>query len=392
MLSHGGSICRRLAALLCMASAPLANASRLDVTPEFPAYGQAVSVQLSDIGPPPYLRVTRYQRKGSTIALEVEHVAGGYFGPRRDVGYVPVTIGELAAGHYTIQAKLFDMANPDSPPYLFTRGIDVAPPDSAGVYWVPRVPGAGESFELAVKADTPIDASSIRTTIDGWTMRVDFDYASDRSASTYATVKVAGMKPGSYRVEAFGHAPNAAAPSITYMANLFVNPAATVVEYYSPKLDHYLISAWPDEIAALDADPRAAFQRTGERFKAWPSADSAPAWASPVCRFYASGANSHFYTADPAECQFLKSLEQKQRSDANAKGQSFLGWQFESIAFYAIAPQNGQCPAGTQAVYRAYNNRGAEQDPNHRFTVTAEMRAVMATAWTEEGVAFCAPV
>jgi len=162
-----------------------------------------------------------------------------------------------------------------------------------------------------------------------------------------------------------------------------------VVEYYSDKLDHYLVTAWTDEIAALDAGT--AFKRTGERFKAWLHASDAPAYAVPVCRFYASGPNSHFYTADPGECNYLKSLQQKQAADASAKGQPFPGWQFEAIAFYAIAPENGSCPANSRPVWRAYNDRAAENDSNHRFTVTDVVRRAMQVGWADEGLAFCAP-
>jgi serine protease len=162
-----------------------------------------------------------------------------------------------------------------------------------------------------------------------------------------------------------------------------------VVEYYSDKLDHYLISAWPDEIGLLDGGTE--FKRTGERFKAWLHASDAPASAVTVCRFYASGPNSHFYTADAAECQYLKSLQEKQAADAAQKGQPFPGWQFEAIAFYAIAPQAGACPAGTLPVWRAYNGRAAENDANHRFTATEAVRRAMAVSWSDEGLAFCAP-
>ena len=383
---------QRVIACSAATFAATAGAASLDINPAFPAYGQEVSVQLLSVGPAPYLPATRYRRNGSNITLEIEHIAGGYFGWRTDMGYVPVSLGELAPGRYTVQAKLFDIGNPDAPPYLFTQAVDVAAPDAAGVYAVPRTPGAYESFELVVKADAAIDASSLHATVSDTSIRVDFDYSADPSAASFASVKVAGLRPVGYRAEAFGHVPNTAIPARTFAGNVGIDSTTTVVEYYSPKLDHYVVSAWPDEIAALDADPRAAFERTGERFKAWLRATDAPASAVPVCRFYASGPNSHFYTADPNECRFLKSLESKQRADASAKGQSFRGWQFEAIAFYATAPQDGSCPANTRPVYRAYNNRAAEDDSNHRFTVTSAMRQAMTQSWSEEGVAFCSPL
>ena len=392
MQSHIHRFMARLAACCTFPFAAAASAASLDVSPYFPAYGQTISVELSNAGPAPYLPAARYRRDGATITLEIEQIAGGYFGPRSDMAYMPVSLGELAPGHYTVQAKLFDIGHPDAPPRLFTQDIDVAPPDAPGVYAVPRTPGAYEGFQLVVKADGPIDASSLRTTVTGNAIRVDFDFSGDPAAPSFASVKVAGVGPGGYRAEAFGRAPNMMAAPRRFAGDFGVDSTTTVVEYYSPKLDHYLVSAWPDEIAGLDADPRAAFQRTGEQFKAWLHASHAPASAVPVCRFYAGGPNSHFYTADANECQYLKSLEQKQRADAVAKGQTFRGWQFEAIAFYAIASQDGGCLAGTRPVYRDYNDRAAEGDSNHRFMVSPAMREAMKMGWADEGVAFCSPL
>ncbi len=392
MKSHIERVCSSVLACSAALFATTAGAASLDVNPAFPAYGQEISVQLSNVGAEPYIPATRYHRNGSNITVEIEHIAGGFFGRRADMGYTPVSLGELAPGHYTLQAKHFDISNPDAAPYLFTHGIDVLPPEAAGVYAVPRTPGAYEGFELVVKADEAIDAASLRATVTGASIRVDFDYSTDPSAPSFATVKVPGVRPGGYRAEAFGRVSNGMAPARRFTGDFGVDSTTTVVEYYAPTLDHYVMSAWPDEIAILDADSRGAFERTGERFKAWLRSTDAPASAMPVCRFYASGPNSHFYTADANECTYLKSLEAKQRADATAKGQSFRGWQFEAIAFYAVAPQDGRCAPNTRAVYRAYNNRAEQNDSNHRFTVTNAMRFAMTQSWTEEGVAFCSPL
>ena len=94
----------------------------------------------------------------------------------------------------------------------------------------------------------------------------------------------------------------------------------------------------------------------------------------PVCRFYASGPNSHFYTADPSECNYLKGLETKQRGDAQAQGKKFEGWTFEAIAFYVLLPQNGECPGRHAAgVPRLQQARRAErfQPPLHRHGADA---------------------
>jgi serine protease len=203
----------------------------------------------------------------------------------------------------------------------------------------------------------------------------------------FAKVKLDGLAPGSYRAEAYGSWPTMMSPPRQYTGAFNVAATSTVVEYYSEKLDHYFITAGA-EAAMLDAGT--SFQRTGQRFKAWLDAADAPASAVPVCRFYASGPNSHFYTGDPGECQMLKALEQKEKS-AMPKDKAYPGWQYEGIAFHALMPVNGSCPAATTPVYRSYNNRWRENDSNHRFTVTADMRFVMSEGWIDEGAVFCSP-
>jgi hypothetical protein len=389
MHSHIIRCVAHAACVALAASIVTARAAGLEVNPPFAAYGQSIDAQLQGVGAAPYIPATRYRREAAVIAIEQEHIRGGYFGFRSDMGYMPVSLGELEPGQYTIQARLWDIANPDEAPWLFTQFVDVAPPDAVGVYAVPRAPGAYDEVKLVVRADAPVDASSMHATIDGGLVRIDFDYSLDGSKPSFATMKLAGLAPRAWRVEAYGHNSGIASPGREFNGSFTVDAASTVVEYYSSQLDHYLVTAWTDEIAALDAGT--AFKRTGERFKAWLRAADAPAYAVPVCRFYASGPNSHFYTADPGECQYLKSLQQKQAADAAAKGQPFPGWQFEAIAFYAVAPESGSCPAGSRPVWRAYNDRAAENDSNHRFMVTDATRLAMKVTWADEGLAFCAP-
>jgi hypothetical protein len=382
-------IARRLsrAAAWLVAASSFAAFAGLDVNPVFPAYGVPVALELNSIGPAPWLPATRYRRDGNSITLEMENSPGGYFGPRPDVGYLPVSIGELAPGTYAVQARLYSLQDPDAPPRIYTHMLQVAPPETSGVYAVPRVPGAYESMELVVRADAPVDPSSLRVSMTNNTVRVDFSYSVAPGAEPFARVKLDGLPPGVYRAEAYGTNPAMWAPAQPYSGTFTVAATSTVVEYYSPKLDHYFITAGP-EAALLDADM--AFQRTGQGFKAWLHATDAPAAAAPVCRFYASGPNSHFYTGSADECQMLKALEQKEKS-AQPKGQAYAGWQYEGIAFYALMPVNGSCPNGTAPIHRHYNNRWMENDSNHRFTATAEMRYAMSQGWNDEGVVFCSP-
>ena len=390
MLSHIVPKAVRAFAAICACAAAGASAANLVVTPWFPGYGQSINVELRDVGPAPFIPATRYRRDAGTIVIEEEHVAGGYFGARFDMDYVPLDLGEIAPGKYAVQARLYDISNPAAAPLVFMQELSVAPPDATGIYSVPRAPDAYGAMQLVVRADGPIDPASLHASVSGAAIRVDFDYSGDAAAPSFAAVTLSGLAPGSYSVDAYGKTA-AFASSAHYSTRIDVARTSTVVEYYAPQLDHYFITAWPDETAELDANVGAGFMRTGQRFKAWLHASDAPANAVPVCRFYAAGPSSHFYTADAGECAALKDMEAKQRAEARAKGQVFAGWQYEAIAFYAIAAQGGACPAGTTPVYRAYNDRAQQNDSNHRFMVSQAMSRAMSMTWADEGVAFCSP-
>lgn len=158
------------------------------------------------------------------------------------------------------------------------------------------------------------------------------------------------------------------------------SPDAVVVEYFHTGIKHYFMTASPEERAILDADPggpAGAWVRTGGRFSAYLNAGAAPG-LSGVCRFYAPGANSHFYTADPAECALVKTTP---------------GWIYESTSFHVYQVANGQCATGTTPIYRSYNNRAAFNDSNHRFTTdfTAWNKST-SFGYEKEGLVMCAPV
>jgi uncharacterized protein DUF5648 len=147
-----------------------------------------------------------------------------------------------------------------------------------------------------------------------------------------------------------------------------------VTEFHNTLLNHYFLTANPIEAMSIDAGASGpGWSRTGGRFKSGGS--------NAVCRFFgvqsAGGPNGHFYTADPAEC------EQVKRDP---------GWRFESLDF-SITPTNpgGVCPAGLANIYRAYNNRFAQRDSNHRITADfSAYQTQIALGWTGEGVVMCA--
>jgi len=152
-------------------------------------------------------------------------------------------------------------------------------------------------------------------------------------------------------------------------------PNVTVVEFFNQNLQHYFRTGEIAEIAAVEngaAGP--GWIRTGEDFPAWSTRLDLS--MQPVCRFYAPGPNSHFYTIVAAECAAVK-LDP--------------GWHYEGNSFYAIVPPlSGSCPGGTSPIYRSYNARFAQNDSNHRFAVKLSVYQEMtARGWTAEGVVMC---
>ena len=106
-----------------------------------------------------------------------------------------------------------------------------------------------------------------------------------------------------------------------------------------------------------------------------------------MCRYYglpAAGLDSHFYTASVLECL-----------DVGAK---FAGaWEIEGGEVFQVHFPNivtGECPAGTIAVLRTWNQR---TDSNHRYMTKLALRAQMlaeghgSEGYGPDGVAFCAP-
>ncbi len=156
-------------------------------------------------------------------------------------------------------------------------------------------------------------------------------------------------------------------------------PTAIAVEYFNTNLGHYFVTADPAEMQSVEgggAGP--GWMRTGGRFGVFLNGADAPG-LSPVCRFYGTpgvGPNSHFYTANPAECELVK-------HDS--------GWFYEGIGYYVAQVAGGRCEGGTTPVYRSYNNGFARNDSNHRFTVDATVFTHSASfGYAPEGVVMCA--
>jgi len=164
-----------------------------------------------------------------------------------------------------------------------------------------------------------------------------------------------------------------------------------VYEFFNSGLQHYFMTINQFEreaIAAGGAGP--GWSELGPRFLAWlpePAGDQFLApfgafGAVPVCRFYGKpgvGPNSHFYTLAGRECEAVK------------RDAGWL-WEAENTFFLLRTDIEGACPPWTQAVWRAYNNRAAANDSNHRYAVDrGVLDAMVPAGWVVEGVAMCAP-
>ena len=163
---------------------------------------------------------------------------------------------------------------------------------------------------------------------------------------------------------------------------------ATVVEYYNAGLDHFFVSSLAADIEALDSGRFPGWARTGQAFGA--AAGAVPG-LDPVCRFYIPPAkgDSHFFSAAADECQAVL--------DKTATDPNYAGYVYETpAAWFTALPgrASGTCPAGTEPVWRLWNQRA---DSNHRYTANPAVReAMLARGYVAEGygpavVAMCAP-
>jgi len=215
--------------------------------------------------------------------------------------------------------------------------------------------------------------------------------ASAYSANSYAFISrtIAAAEPAgkwSFQVTFAG-----VVKSLPFYFNVPAPATARVYEFFNQALNHYFRTAAPAEAASLT--PASGFLPTGDDFMALDRTVSL-AGVMQVCRFYGSpdpGPNSHFYTADPAECQALKNIQASTPATQPR-------WNFEENAFAAYLPVNGGCPVEAPfPIYRLYNGHhgetlsGIRQDSNHRFTSLSSIYYQLAAlGWNQEGVVMCA--
>jgi mono/diheme cytochrome c family protein len=164
------------------------------------------------------------------------------------------------------------------------------------------------------------------------------------------------------------------------------SPDLALTEFFNVGLVHYFMTGEAAEGAAIDrGDAGPGWQRTRAPLgRVW-SNGTESAGLVPVCRFYGNpargadgariGPNSHFYTAEPAECASVKDDP---------------GWIFEGEVFRVLPAAGGTCAQGTVPMLRAYNGRFAQDDSNHRYAIDpATITAMVEQGWSAEGVVFC---
>lgn len=133
------------------------------------------------------------------------------------------------------------------------------------------------------------------------------------------------------------------------------------------------------------------FQRTGQVWRAFTSANAAPG-LTPVCQFFgrltSAAIVTHFFTANPQECASLRTLW----GDVGSSG---AGLKFEGIAFYAVSPDaQQQCPfAFPIKIVRFFE---PAPSPHHLYLVIDPLTGASSyrpsSAAISDGVAFCTDV
>ncbi|NMG56610.1 thermonuclease family protein [Aromatoleum aromaticum] len=199
------------------------------------------------------------------------------------------------------------------------------------------------------------------------------------------------MPPWDWRRSNYGCSLDPETGSDPGNANTNLPTGPTVFEFFNFTTQHYFMTASAEEANGIDmgsAGP--GWERTGNTFKAW-DLTSTEAGALDVCRFYNPTANSHFFTADSVECSTLQTIENNHKKTYGLEV-PFGGWIYEGMAFKIKLPTSvGICPAGTDAIHRAYNNRHDQNDPNHRFSPWVDdIDNLQNAGWSSEGVAMCA--
>lgn len=217
------------------------------------------------------------------------------------------------------------------------------------------------------------------TEMDGMTIPLECVAAVTPGAPNRVKIAIADTSDPVWDAAVFLAAGGVKSPGVGPLTN---SSLVKVIEYRHAEFDHYFMTALTDEIAKLDNGTFAGWKRTGEAFNVYVSGTPN---TSEVCRFFSTSfapKSSHFYTPFAPECATVKAS---------------ADWQFEGSVFNVTSPTpDGFCVAGTQALYRVYND-GMGAAPNHRYTTDYETFGIMQQlGWKPEGagvgVIACVPI
>jgi hypothetical protein len=280
-------------ALALLACATAVAAQELVATPVLPAYGESVAVEVRNADWPMYLPATRYVRNGSTIDIDYEYLVDGFGPTRPDFGFAPVMLGELPPGNYQLRAHLRNIEKPSSAPLELTAQLAVMPPSEWGIYTLPRSPQAFSATRAIVRSAAYFDPATLRASVSGNVVRVDFDYQAlapgatptSPNLSTFGSVRIPDLAPGTYRIDGWGRGGADVERERFFTREFVVASTVPVVEFHSGILDHYFVAAGSDEIDLLDRGGQGDWKRTGQGFSAWLRR---PTPRRARCRFAAS--------------------------------------------------------------------------------------------------------
>ena len=143
---------------------------------------------------------------------------------------------------------------------------------------------------------------------------------------------------------------------------------------------HFLTSRQSDKDIIERGLAGPGWSKTGYAFKGYSlpgPADVRPITQAPVCRFFFQAILTHFFSAEPADCNLVRGF----------------GTIDEGIDFWTNRANDTSCPPGTLALTRLYNNRWRQNDSNHRYTTSRSLiAALVQEGWIDEGVVMCAPL
>ena len=154
-----------------------------------------------------------------------------------------------------------------------------------------------------------------------------------------------------------------------------------VEEFHNVNFRRYFLTARASDKSIIDrglAGP--GWARTGYAFKGYTlpgPAELRVSTQAPVCRFFFPAILTHFFSAEPADCNLVRGY----------------GTLDEGFDFWITRARDAACPAGSLALTRLYNNRWRENDSNHRYTTSRSLTAALVRdGWIDEGVVMCAPL